>query len=495
MRSTCLLLLTLSVPALAEENKPLTFQVTLERNASETCSGRLLVMLTTRANAEPRQGPNWFKPEPFFAVDVKNWEPGTSRTLSANAVSCPEPLAKLKPGTYTVQAVLDLDLGNSRHFANSPGNLHSKPRSMKLDPASSGEVALTLDQVVNPREFKQTDRVKLVDIESKLLSAFHKKPTRLRAGIVLPKSFAASKDRRYPILYEIPGFGGNHFFALNGEPDKRTDVAGVEFLHVMLDPDCRTGHHVFADSANNGPCGKALIEELIPHIEKSYRAIGKPEARFVTGHSSGGWSSLWLQVTYPDVFGGVWATAPDPVDFRDFQKIDLYRPGVNMFTDEAGKPRPIARTQEKPVLWYRGFSDMEEVMGRGGQLASFEAVFSPRGSDGQPRKLWDRKSGAVDAEVARTWEKYDIRLVLEKSWPALKPKLAGKLHVYMGGLDTFYLEGATALLQESLKKLGSDAKVEIVPNRNHGSLMDRAMRDRIAGEMAEQFRRSQARAD
>jgi S-formylglutathione hydrolase FrmB len=232
---------------------------------------------------------------------------------------------------------------------------------------------------------------------------------------------------------------------------------------------------------------------LIPEIERRYRALGKPAARLLTGHSSGGWSSLWLQVTYPDSFGGVWSTAPDPVDFRDFQRIDLYKEGVNMFTDEKGRDRPLARANRKPVLFYRAFSDMEVVMGHGGQLASFEAVFSERGPGGQPRRLWDRKTGAVDPAVARSWEKYDIRLVLERNWKTLGPKLAGKLHVYMGSEDTFYLEGATVLLKESLKKLGSDAVVEIFPGKNHGSLLDRKLRERIAREMAERFGGSRLR--
>src|SRR5271168_3422235 len=141
-------------------------------------------------------------------------------------------------------------------------------------------------------------------------------------------------------------------------------------LYVVLDPGCRLGHHVCADSDNNGPCGKALIEELIPAIEAKFRAIGKPSARFVTGHSSGGWSSLWLQVSYPDFFGGVWSTAPDPVDFRDFQRINLYQAGENMFIDRTGQQRPLARRSGKVSLWYKGFSDMEVVMGHGGQLGS-----------------------------------------------------------------------------------------------------------------------------
>jgi S-formylglutathione hydrolase FrmB len=140
---------------------------------------------------------------------------------------------------------------------------------------------------------------------------------------------------------------------------------------------------------------------------------------------------------------------------------------------------------------YKPFSDMEVVMGHGGQLGSFEAVFSERGANGKPKQLWDRNTGVIDPEVAKSWERYDIRLVLERNWKTLGPKLAGKLHVYMGDQDTFYLEGATILLKETLKQLGSDAVVELFPGKNHGSLMDRNLRERIAKEMAEQFRKAQ----
>ncbi len=238
-----------------------------------------------------------------------------------------------------------------------------------------------------------------------------------------------------------------------------------------------------------------MIEELIPHIEKQFRGLGVPGARFVTGHSSGGWSSLWLQVTYPDFFGGVWSTAPDPVDFRDFQQINIYKQGANMFVDDAGKRRPIARRNGKPVIFYKPFSDMEVVMGHGGQLQSFEAVSSERGADGKPMPLWNRQTGDIDPAVAKSWERYDIRLVIERNWNTLAPKLAGKLHVYMGSEDTFYLEGATVLLKESLTRLGSDAVVEIFPGRDHGTLMARVMRDRIAKEMAEQFKKNSAGAN
>ncbi len=468
---------------------PLEFHVTFDKAVSpEPFTGRVFVLLSRQATDAPPGGINWFRPEPVFARDVTNWRPGDALVLAGDALAFPEPLAKVAKGAYTLHAVLDFDRG-SRHFTTAPGNAYSKGLRLELDAETSGAVKLHVDQIYRQPEFKETDRVKLVDIESKLLSTFHGRPVRLRAGVVLPESYAAEPNQRYPVVYEIPGFGGNHRGALQAVARNPTDVAGVEMLYVVLDPDCRWGHHTFADSDNNGPCGRALVEELIPEIEKRYRALAAPAARFVTGHSSGGWSSLWLQVTYPEFFGGVWSTAPDPVDFRDFQKVNIYQPGVNIFTDEAGKPRPLARRQGQPVLFYKPFSNMEVVMGHGGQLGSFEAVFGARGPDGRPLPLWDRKTGAVDPAVAKSWERYDIRLVLERNYPTLGPKLAGKLHVYMGAEDTFYLDGATALLKDSLRKLGSDAVVEIFPGKDHGTLRDRALRERMAKEMAEQFRR------
>ncbi|MFZ9793282.1 MAG: alpha/beta hydrolase-fold protein, partial [Gemmataceae bacterium] len=207
-------------------------------------------------------------------------------------------------------------------------------------------------------------------------------------------------------------------------------------------------------------------------------------ARLLTGHSSGGWSSLWLQVTYPGTFGGVWSTAPDPVDFRDFQKINLYQPGENMFKDRNGQDRPLGRRGDKPFLYYKPFSDMEEALARGGQLGSFEAVFSPKAVNGLPKKLWNRENGQIDLETAKAWQAYDIRLQLEKNWPNLANQLAGKIHVYMGDKDTFYLEGATQLLQQSLKKLGSEAVVELFPGKDHSNLLDAALTDRMKAEMA-----------
>ncbi|MCS6978210.1 MAG: alpha/beta hydrolase-fold protein [Gemmatales bacterium] len=485
------LLALLSALALADQPQPLQFQLTCDPAVCpEPFTGRVFVFLSRRAMTQPKPGPEWFNTEPFYAVDVKDWKPGQTVTIGANALGFPMKLSELPKGRWFIMAVMDFDRG-SPNVGNAEGNVFSRVVEADLDPATSGPLRLHLDQVVRPRPFIESERVKLVEIESKHLSAFHSQPIKMRAGVVLPESFAAQPDKRYPILFDIPGFGGRHYGAMAAVRRNPTAIADVEMLYVIPDPACRWGHSVFADSDNNGPWGKAFIEELVPAIEQRFRAIGKPTARFVTGYSSGGWSSLWLQVTYPDFFGGVWSLAPDPVDFRDFQRVNIYE-DANMFTDAQGNPRPLARRSGMPILFYKSFSDMEEVMGHGGQLGSFEAVFSPRGPDGRPRKLWDRRSGRIDPEVAQTWKRYDIRLILETRWPELAPKLAGKIHVYMGAEDTFYLDGATRLLQESLRRLGSDAVVEIFPGRDHGNLLDRDLRQRLHSEMANQFSRGES---
>ena len=444
-------------------------------------TGRVFVIASRKAIGDRPFSQGWFSPEPFFAEDVKDWKADVPHAFRPS-VGFGQPWDRLPAGTYYVQAIFDRDLGG-RDALTSPGNLYSKAATVTIDPAKPTKISLRLDRTVSAKTFGETPSIKLFEMDSKLLSDFHGKPIKMRAGVILPKSFAESPERKNPVVYEIPGFGGDVHYAFTVAARKfpPTDLAGTEAVYVVLDPSCRLGHHVFADSANNGPVGQALVEEFIPALEAKYRGNGK---RLVLGHSSGGWSSLWLQITYPDVFAGVWSTAPDPVDFRDFQRIDLYRPGVNMFRDAKGEKRPIARQSGKVKLLYKDFSDMDDVLGRGGQLLSFEAVFSPRGPDKQPWKLWNRVTGAVDPVTAEAWKKYDIRLKLEREWPTLGPKLAGKVHVYMGGDDTFYLEGATRLLGDSLKKLGSDAVVEIFPGRNHGNLIDADLRQRMHREMA-----------
>ncbi len=460
------------------------FEVTYSEEISRTpVSGRVYVFLgSDRSSAEPRLGPNWFRPRPFFAVDTAGWRAGEPLRIDSKAVGFPDRLDRLSPGKYAAQAVLRLNRDTHR-IGDGEGNAYGPVAHVEIDPEQRGPIALKVDTFVPPRKFPSSDRITLVELRSPKLSAFYGREIKQRAAVILPKDLVgAERPEKRPTLYIIPGFGGDRYMAPAYADNRRLSMGG-DLIRVVLDPDCGTGHHVFADSATNGPRGAALVEEFIPYIEKTIPAVSDPRARLLTGHSSGGWSSLWLQVTYPDVFGGVWSTSPDPVDFRDFQKIDIYAPGENMFRDREGKRRPIARMGRLPAIWYEDFSRMDDVIGWGGQLGSFEAVFSPLDADGRPRKLWDRTTGAIDPAVAKAWEAYDIRLVLERNWPRLGPKLKGKLRVITGSLDTFFLEGAVQLLKDSLARLGSDAVVEIIPDRDHSTVLDPALAARLDREM------------
>lgn len=455
-------------------------------------TGRV-VLYIGKGRAEPRFGPNWFNPLPMASVWVKGVRPGERVTIGGpgSAFFPKSDRIQLEPGDYTAQVVFDRNLGG-RAIGESPGNVYSKlvpftkppeadPRSLRPG-TSTVNLALVCDQVVKERRFTETARAQEVRVSSKLLGAFYGRPTNLLAAVALPEAYATEPERRFPVVYEIPGFGGTHY-ALSGASNPwGTKVADESIIRVILNPECPTGHSAFADSANNGPWGKALTTELIPEIEKKFRTLGKPEGRFLTGHSSGGWSSLWLQVTYPEFFGGVWSTAPDPVDFRAFQTVDIYAPSANFFALADGKPAPIARFGDTPAIFARQFSDMERPI-RGEQLGSFEAVFSPRGLDGEPMKLWNRDTGAIDPQVAKAWRKYDIAEILRANWSSLGPKLKGKLHIFAGDKDTFYLDAAVRLLQADLSKLGSDATVEIVPG-DHGSMLTASLRNRIDAEIA-----------
>ena len=483
----CLLLLT---PKLAAQT-PTTIQVKLDPSvAKQSVSGRLYVFLSQRSS-RPLNGPSWFGPEPFFSMEVRDWKPGDTVTVDDDALGLQGPISQIVPGTYKVQALLDHDFYFANH-RDGPGNYFSKPVDFTFASNSGGSqpsLQLVLDQVIEGATYAETDFVKFVTIPSKLLGDFHGREVLERAMVVLPPSYYEDPDRRYPVYVQVTGFGAtlaqlqNRW--KNGQPKSPDDQ--TEFIKVYLTGQCKWGHHVYANSATNGPRGDMLVQELIPEIDKRFRTIAEPTARFVGGHSSGGWSSLWLQVNYPKFFGGVWSTAPDPVDFRDWQGTNLYEPNANVYFDAKGNKRPLARRGEQVLVDYKDFTQMDDVLGEGGQIRSFDAVFSPQIEGGIPARLWDRESGLVNKDILEYWKQYDISRLLEQNWSELEPDLKGKIHVYMGDIDTFYLEGATRLLGQRLQGLGSDAVVEMFPGKDHMNLLDTKLRSRIQREMSQQF--------
>lgn len=465
------------------------FEVTLPADAKPTAaSGRLLVFLSQRPRGDVPLSPSWFSPEPFYGLDVAQWTPGTSQQVSDNAIGFPGKLSELPPGDYRASAVFDTDFYYPDPGAGA-GNYYSATISFKVTEGEDLIVPLTLDRVIEETPWPESPFVVKYEKRSELLSKIHGREVLDRAAIVLPASYFDEPEKRYPVVYIVSGFGGHlpQMAASNANP-RPAGEGEVEFIRVLLSGECKWGHHVYADSATNGPRGQALIEEMIPAIDSSFRTVSDMRARFVTGHSSGGWSSLWLQVTYPETFGGVWSSSPDPVDFRDYQRTNLYAdPAESVYYEADGSRKPLARNGETPAIWYPDFGLMDDVLGRGGQLRSFEAVFSPLDAQGQPSLMWDRTSGKVDLAVTEVWKKYDISLTLRENWETLREPLKGKLHVVMGTLDTFYLDGATALLKKELEKLGSDAQVEMVEGADHGSVLTGAYRQRQRREMTEAY--------
>lgn len=451
---------------------------------------RALLILSKAAEKtmEPRFSlQDWDSPPQVLGADWNATDGKMVVTDSWNG--SPKKLADIEPGTYWVQAVVRRNLDGCFPGGNA-GDAYSESIAVRFDPKAEGKATFEVTKLhVEPRVPTST-RAKLFTQKSELLSKFHGRDVLQQAGIFLPKDFTKNPDMAYPVVVFIGGFGSTHYSLGNLARTFPADFLS-NVIFVVPDPSTYYGHGVFADSENNGPRGQALVEELLPAIEKEYRGKG-PQHRYVSGISSGGWSSLWLQITYPDHFAGCWSFCPDPVDFRDFQQINLYSKDANMYSDTNGARRPLARRGDIPSLWYDDFVRMESAVGASGQIGAFEAVFSAKGKDGKPVPLFDRATGAVDPAVAKSWEKYDIRLVLENNWSELSKKLPGKLRIFAGGKDTFYLDGAARLLKTSLKSLASDAVVEVVPGLEHavykpgitGMVRDISMREGFVSELS-----------
>ena len=467
-----------------------SIRVVLDRSvADKPVSGRLLVLFSKKSNPPPMKGPDWFSPEPFVAMNVRDVDPGQVMSVTDTADGFPSKLSTIPPGEYFVQAVLDQDLEYADH-KNGPGNLYSPVTRVIVGNDGSLRAKLRLRSKIGATHYKQGKLAKVFAHRSTLLSDFHQRDVEDRALVLLPASYLNQPNKRYPVYYEITGFGATIKDLLGYQRQSKIAANGVEFIHVMLTGQCQWGHHVYADSATNGPRSSALVNELIPAIDGQFRTIASPEARFLGGHSSGGWASLWLQIRHPKKFAGVWSTAPDPVDFRDWQGTNLYEAGANVYRTATGIRKPLARRRGRTLLWYDDFTKMDDALGRGGQIRSFEAVFSPLEKTGTPARCWDRKTGAVNHEIVEAWKRFDISLILMENWETLKRPLQGKIHVLMGTEDTFYLTRAAELLAERLRGLGSDARIEFLQGRDHFNLVDPATLSRIHSEMAERFLRS-----
>ncbi len=485
--------LVLACPAWAQTGP--RFEVSFPAAAhAGPVTGRVFVIVSRSAAVEPRlQVGSWGGQTPFFGADVDQLPPGQAAVIDAAALGYPAASLKDVPaGDYFVQALLNvytrfprsdghviwahLDQWEGQRFNRSPGNLYSEAQKVSLDPASGYTVKLELTKVIPPIEVPaDTEWVKRVKFESKLLSAFWGQPIYLGAAVLLPKGYEAHPDVRYPVVYDQGHFGLGAPFGFRPEPaaeERRPGGAGFyrawtseEFPRLIAvtfqHPTPYFDDSYAVDSANNGPYGQAIMNELIPYLEERFRILRQPKARLLTGGSTGGWESLALQVYHPEFFGGTWTLFPDPVDFRRYQLVDIYNdenafqaPGVQWMVPE----RPLMRTVEGQVTQtMRQMSQLEEVLGSKGrsgqQLEAWEAAYGPVGDDGYPRPLWDKRTGQIDRDVANSMRDngYDLRHYIESRWKEIGPSLVGKLHFYCGDMDNFYLNVSLYKLEDFLK--------------------------------------------
>jgi Putative esterase len=475
-----------TAPILAEPDRPetaLRFEVRLSRKAAPR-DGRLIVVLGRKGRPEPRflLGNTGLDAAPAVARDVKHFETGNVAALDETCMTFPiEGLGRLPAGTYFAQAVFRTN--RDLLVNNAPGDLYGPPVKVEIDHARGGVVALDLSSEVPAEAIPEdTDLVKFVRLESKLLSAFHGRPIFLRAGVILPRDHAKEADRRYPLRVHIGGYGERFTGARDrmreGSEFRTTWMAddSPRMIFLKLDGAGPLGDPYQVNSANNGPYGDAITQELIPFIEAKYRGLGTGKSRVLDGGSTGGWVSLALQVYYPDFFNGCWSSCPDGVDFRDFQLVNIYD-DTNAYINVDGFERPGARTLSGDVKYtMRHELRMENLLGAadswtrsGGQWGAWNATYGPRGADGKPVPLWDAKTGEINRSVVDHWKKYDLRMILERDWATLGPKLKGKIHIFVGEADDYFLNNAVHRLDTFLARADPpfEGVIRFGPGKGH----------------------------
>ncbi|HSE34237.1 MAG TPA: hypothetical protein VLA93_21870 [Pyrinomonadaceae bacterium] len=505
-----------------------SFNVSFPVSASrEPLDGRLLLLLSTNNNSEPRLQINEdLNTQQVFGVDVDGWKPGEVKPIDVNAFGYPlRSLSEVPAGEYWVQVLLHryetfrrsdghtvklpMDRGEGQQWSQAPGNLYSTPQKIRIDAKTQAGIRITLDKIIPPIEPpKDTKYVKHISLQSDRLTKFWGRPMHLGAHVLLPEGFESHPEARYPLVIfhgHFPAdFGG--FREAPPDPNLKPDYSerfklhgynrivqehAHQFYKEWTSPDfprfiiieIQHANPYYDDSyavnsANLGPYGDAITYELIPEIEKRFRGIGKGWARFLYGGSTGGWEAMAVQVFYPDEYNGAWIACPDPIDFRAYTVVNIYEHENAYYADS--KWKRIHRPGKRNYLGelsatVEDMNHMELALGTnsrsGGQFDIWQAVYSPVGADGYPKPIWDKLTGKIDKAVAEYWrEHYDLGHILKRDWAKLGPKLQGKLHIYVGEADNYFLNNAVYLVEEFLKSTKNphyDGVVDYEPRAEH----------------------------
>ena len=504
------LLLSLCLLAASSRAQTITVQFPAGR-APKSLDGRLLLLLSNDPSDEPRmQIDDTPKSQMIFGITVEAWKPATPVIVDDKARGYPRASLKdVSPGEYTIQAVLNIyetfhrgdgktvklapDRGEGQHWNLAPGNLFSKPRNVRIGPGSP-PVAVSLDDAIPPiKREPDTKYIRHFKIQSQLLTKFWGRPVDLSAIVMVPEGFDAHPDVHYPLIVFHDHFVStlNDFRETPPDPNLKADysdrfhLAGYNRIQQqeayknyqdwikanrprVLIVKLQHANPFYDDSyavnsANVGPYGDAIETELLPAIEKQFRGIGQGWARFMYGGSTGGWESLAVQMFYPDHYNGAFVACPDPVDFQAFMTVDLYKqdnmfylPGANKKVEQPAMRNYLGQT----LISMRDNIAYEAALGDNGrsgeQFDIWQAVYSPVGPDGYPKPIFNKQTGVIDHSTAVYWKKhYDLNAILQRDWNTLGPRLRGKLHIYVGSDDTYFLNDAVYLMEDFLKTTGT----------------------------------------
>jgi hypothetical protein len=496
-------------------------------SSKEPLDGRVLLLISSNDTKEPRfQISEDLNTQQVFGVNVDGLRPGQETIVDSNAFGYPlRSLSELKPGDYWIQALLHryetfhradghtvklpMDRGEGQQWNSAPGNLYSTQQKITVRRNDGRTIKIAMDKTIPPIELpKDTKYIKHVKIESKSLTKFWGRPMYLGANVLLPEGFDSHPNAHYPLIIfhgHFPAdFGGFRETPpdpnLKPEYSERFHLEGYnkiqqEYAHKfyqewtgpnfprMIIIEIQHANPYYDDSyavnsANLGPYGDAITYELVPYIEKQFRGLGQGWARFMYGGSTGGWEALAAQIFYPDEYNGAWGACPDPIDFRAYTVVNIYQHENAYYAEAPWKhtPRPGKRNYlGELAATVEDMNQMELALGTnsrsGGQFDIWQAVYGPVGNDGYPKPIWDKLTGKIDRSVAEYWrEHYDLGHILQRDWSKLGPKLEGKLHIYVGEGDNYYLNNAVYLVDDFLKNTKNPyygGEVDYEPRAEH----------------------------
>lgn len=285
-------------------------------------------------------------------------------------------------------------------------------------------------------------------------------PSERPVAVYLPPGYDGEGSRRYPVLYVLHGYTGNVAGLLGSRPWEANVFERIDRLVterrmppailVAVDGFTRLGGSQYVDSIHNGNYATYVVDEVVGHVDKTYRTVASEGGRAVLGKSSGGFGAMHLVLEHSGIFSAFASHSGDsyfryahPMAFPDVHRtLEKHQFDIAAFVDAFERKHKRSGAE---------YSTME--------MLGYTAAYSPASSRAFDLDLpFDRATGELREDVFARWLSFDPAERVAGARDRLERLRLRYLDC--GRRDEYGLDIGARVVSQRIRDLGLDVRHE-----------------------------------